>query len=87
MEREHFEKIMDGDSDLSAYQEDNALLGLKIITKYLPKRGIEGAKHDIIYSVDVDELLEAGLTEIDAIELNKLNWIIDEDCDCLACFV
>lgn len=87
MTREQFEKIMDGYSNLSAYEENNALLGLKIIAKYLPKCGIEGAEHDIIYSVDVDELLEAGIAEADAIELRNLNWMIDDESDSLACFV
>jgi hypothetical protein len=87
MKREQFEKIMNGESDLNAYEEDNALLGLKIIAKYLPRHGIEGAENDTIYSVSVDKLLKAGLTETDAIELNKLNWMIDERRDCLACFV
>lgn len=89
MEREQFEKIMSDDEldEFGAYDEDNALLGLKIIAKYLPKCGIEGAEHDIVYSVGVDKILEAGIIEDDVIELRKLNWMIDEECDCLACFV
>lgn len=66
---------------------DNALLGLNIIAKYCPKRGIEGADHDVIYAVDADELAEAGITEEDAIKLRTMNWMYDEDCECLACFV
>jgi len=85
MKREDFEIIMDGERDLVSCEGDNAFLGLQIIVKYLPKSGVEGADHDIIYSADVDKLLEAGLTEDDAIQLRKLNWIISEDC--LACFV
>jgi hypothetical protein len=87
MTRERFEEIMDGDSKLGDYDDDNAFLGLQIIRKYIPKKGIEGAEHNIIYSIDVDRLLEAGIAEEDAIELRNLNWMIDEDGDCLACFV
>lgn len=87
MNRERFEEIMDGHSKLGNYDDDNAFLGLQIIRKYIPKKGIAGAEHDVIYSATVDELLEAGLTEEDATELRNLNWMIDEDGDCLACFV
>ena len=87
MDRERFEEIMDGDSKLGDYDDDNAFLGLQIIRKYMSKKGIEGADHDIIYSSDIDKLLEAGLTEEDATELRNLNWMIDDEGDCLACFV
>lgn len=84
---ERFREIMeDEDVDFNC-DDDNAFLGLAIIRKYLPKSGIEGADHDIIYSVDVDEIIEAGITEDDAIALNKLNWMIDESGDGLACYV
>ena len=67
---------------------DNAFKGLEIIKKYFPeKRVISAAGHDIIYSVDVNELCEAGITEEDAISLRKLNWMIKPDFECLACFV
>lgn len=68
-------------------KECNALAGLKIISKYLPQKGIEGAGKDIIYSVDVDILLEAGLTKEDAELLFKMNWFIDEETDSFACYV
>lgn len=85
MDRKQLKEIMDGDSKLGNYDDDNAFLGLQIIRKYMPKKGISGADHDVIYSVDVGELLEAGLTERDAEELRNLNWMIEENC--LACFV
>lgn len=83
MNREEFEEIMNGDS--GDWDGDNAIQGLLIIIKYLPKSGIEGATHDEIFSCGVDELLDAGLTKEDAEELRRLNWMIDEDS--LACFV
>ena len=86
MERKIFEEIMskDGRSDLS--RDDNAFLGLQIIRKYCPTKGIEGADHDIIYSVGVDELIEAGITEEDAHKLRELNWMV-QDGEYLASFV
>ncbi len=87
MNRERFDEIMDADSTrLRDYKKCRILLGLNIIAKYLPNSGVGDAQHDIIYAADVDELLEAGLTEFDAIELCNMNWIIDEEGDCLAKF-
>ena len=90
MNREQFEKIMNDDdnggSKLGTIKDDNAFLGLQIIRKYLPQSGIEGADHDIIWSVDVDKLINAGITEKDAIELRALNWMI-EGYGYMACFV
>lgn len=65
----------------------NVFSGLEIIRKYLPKLGIEGAEHDIIFSATISEILEAGITEEDALKLRKLNWMIDETNTGLACFV
>ena len=66
-------------------EKDNALEGLKIIAKYLPKSGVEGASHDVIWGAGVEELVIAGITKEDAIKLKELNWMIDDDS--LACFV
>ena len=84
MDRCEFEKILSGDS--GSWEGDNALEGLKIIEKYIPGKGVEGAEHDIIYSVDIDELLESGITKEDAKELRRLNWMI-EDSEYMACFI
>jgi len=84
--REELNEVMDGKSDLSRFKDRNtALLGLNLIARYLPKSGVEAANHDVIYSVSVDELLEAGLTKEDAKELRDMNWMIEEDH--FACFV
>lgn len=84
MNRCEFKQIFSGDS--GTWEGDNALQGLKIIEKYLPGEGIRGADHDIIHSVDVDELIEAGITKEDVLELCRLNWMIEGD-SYLACFV
>jgi hypothetical protein len=87
MERKVFEEIMGGNGSVKDMSmDDNAFLGLQIIRKYCPTKGIQGADHDVIYSVGVDELIEAGITEEDAHNLRNLNWMI-EDGEILACFV
>lgn len=71
---EVFEELLDQDynSDLKG---DWVFEGMKILDKYLPNQNlIEGADHDIIYSVDIDELIEAGITKEDVIMLGKFNW-------------
>jgi hypothetical protein len=93
MTRERLEELFDDEevdycgSEISAVP-DNALAGLELLRKY--KAGgsiIEGAGHEIIYSFDIDKALKYGLTEEDAIQLAKWNWMLDKDSDCLACFV
>ena len=88
MKEERFIEILEGDSKFpkGLKGDDNAFLGLLIIRKYLPKSGIEGAGHDVIWSVDIDEIIEAGITEEDARKLRDLNWMIEEG-TYLACFV
>ena len=85
MKREEFEKIFDNED--TDWEGDNALKGLKIIEKYMSgKTLICGAGHDVIYSVDIDELIGNGITLEDAEALRQLNWMLDE-ADCMSCFV
>lgn len=87
MTEEQLQTIFD-DTD-SDWQGDNAFQGLMIISKYIsPTKQdlIVAAAHDIIHSVYVKDLLEAGLTEEDAVSLRKLNWMITEY-NSLACFI
>lgn len=82
---ERFEEIMNDDSIETIFPDDcNVVVGLNIIRKYIPKAGIEGVEHDVIYSVDVEELVNAGITEEDTTKLREINWMINENC--LACF-
>ena len=84
--REEFETIFAKDS--GNWNGDNALQGLLIINKYFHDYTIlQAAEHDIIYSVDVDEIIEASITREDAEKLRELNWHIDTDTGSLACFV
>jgi len=88
---EEFEIIMDDESGsfdnefFSNLEDDNAVLGLLLIRKYLPKAGIEGADHDVIFGADIETLVKAGITKDDALMLKSLNWMIQDDS--LACFV
>ena len=86
MTREDIDKIMDGESDFTDYEGKNrVLLGLNIIAKYIPNLDIEPA-HDLIYSAHVDDVIDAGLTVEDALELRKIGWMIDDEYDCFAKF-
>ena len=89
MNIEKFEELMSdsevGGSLLSGLNDCNVFLGLKIMKKYIPSAGIEGAEHDVVYSVDIEELIKAGISEEDVIMLNKLNWMVEDDY--LACCV
>jgi hypothetical protein len=87
MKREKFIEILDGGS--GRWEGDNAIQGLKIIEKYIdPQKThlIQAAQHDIIFSVGIDELVEAGITEQDAEELRRLDWMVEDD-EYLACYV
>ncbi len=85
---ERLMEIMHDDSIETDWEGDNAIQGLNIIAKYInpiEKSIIVGAVHDMILSVDLNTIIEAGLTEEDAILLRTLNWM--EEYDALACFV
>lgn len=89
MTENEFIQIMDDDKiscKLSDFDGDNALFGLNLIAKYLPKSGIGSAEHDIICACYVSELVEAGITKEDVIRLKELNWMVEND-EYLACFV
>ena len=95
MTEEEFRYIFDESSEYSEISGSrlrdenrcNAISGLIIIQAYCQDKGIEGAGHEITYSVDVEELVNSGISRSDAIELLKLNWMIDSDTDCMACYV
>jgi len=88
MTEEEFVEIMKDDNiEVDIRGSCNACAGLDIIRKYLPKKGIEGAAHDVISSVYIDEIVKVGITKEDAVKLRSLNWMIDENGESLACFV
>ena len=72
----------------SEWEGDNAFQGLQIIAKYIdPTKNdiIQGADHDVIYSVDGQDLLDAGITKKDLKALFKLNWSYEDSS--FKCFV
>jgi hypothetical protein len=88
MRIEEFEDIMNNeDTNVNIDNGCNACQGLDIIRKYCPEDGIEGASHDIIFSVTIEQIVLAGITKEDAVKLASLNWMIDETGTGLACFV
>lgn len=84
------DEFVEGEID-SKWEGDNAFQGLQIISKYFDISKTEilvSAEHDIIYSVGTDELIEAGLTDEDAVALARLNWMADaEESERFGCFV
>ena len=74
----------------SKWDGDNVMQGLLIIAKYFnPKEETTmiGVGHEILYSVDVQAIIDKGLTKEDAVKLRELNWMIEGEYDCLSCFV
>lgn len=85
MTAEKFIEIMEnGDVDISGI-EDNAFEGLCIMHKYVHNL-IQGANHDIIYGPNIEELIEAGITEEDVATIRKLNWMVEDE-SYVSCFV
>jgi hypothetical protein len=84
MDREKFLKIMDEEAISISEDKDDALAGLNIIAKYKPY-ALHGADHDIIYSAEIDDLIEAGIIEEDVIKLRDLGWMMDDDGDDYLC--
>lgn len=78
MNEEQFNAIFDDDKFVMT-EGDDALNGLQIIAKYFPNKTVlQGANHDIIYSVNVWEIVEAGITEEDTLELRLLGWHLED---------
>ena len=86
--KENFEEIFEITESNS--EGDKCFQGLLIISKYInPKKNkiIFYGEKDMIYSVDVNLIIDAGITEEDAILLASLNWGICDESDSLYCFV
>lgn len=83
---EEVEKIFeDGSVD---WNGDNVFQGLMIIAKYIDPKNkdiIKGADHDVIYSEDVQILIDLGMKKEEFKSLAELNWSIEDGY--LQCFV
>jgi hypothetical protein len=77
MELERLIEIMADDN--SPVDGTSVMFGLNMMIKYVPSFDVGGVGHDIIYGESVDKMLEAGLTECDAVLLRQQNWFIEED--------
>jgi len=89
MNEEKLIEIMSDDDiggELLPESKDNALEGLEILNKFANKSVLEGASHDVIWSINIDEAIENGITEEDVFKLRRLNWMLEDD-DYFACFV
>lgn len=82
MTRDKFDKIFKETE--SNWDGDNCYKGLQIIAKYT-NNVVQAATHDEVWSENVENLIDAGITEEDVKALALLNWMIDEES--LACFV
>lgn len=86
MEASELKRILDEKN--AKWTGDNAYQGLQIIAKYINPANtdiIGGAEHDVFYSVSLDKICKAGITQEDAEALAALNWMEEEGY--LACFV
>jgi ADP-glucose pyrophosphorylase len=80
MDKERFLEILNDSGNDGIIHGDKIFIGLKIISKYITNYAlIQGAEHDIIYSIDVDELLDTDITEEDVVTLRKLNWFVEDN--------
>lgn len=86
MTKEEFLERLADDSLPYEHQPKGTIDGLLIINKYIKdKELVDAAAHDQIWSVSVDALIEAGISEEDTTELIKRGWF--EDQGCLSSFV
>jgi len=89
VELETFLDIMKNDDlggeKLRDLNDCNAVVGLAIMRKYIPKLGILTAAYEVIYSVSPEDLVKAGITVEDAVYLREINWMVSEYR--MACFV
>ena len=73
MEDDDNDSVVGGRAGCAVY------LGLKIMSKYMGTADlIVAADHDIVYSVELQELLDGGITESDIIQLRKQGWHVSE---------
>jgi len=79
-------ELFENDTPSIHFEGDETLEGLNILAKYTKGSVLCGAEHDKIYSVDIEEVLEAGITDEELIRLRGLGFMID-DCSYFSSFV
>jgi hypothetical protein len=78
MDYERFEELMEEDIPYKDSISDGVIQGILLMRKYVHGTHIEGADHDVIYSIDIDPLIDAGITEEDVRTLNKMGWHVED---------
>ena len=68
------------------YQTDWIFAGLKIIANY-SNNIVTAAAHDVIYSEYIDVLIDGNIDEDEVRMLRDLNWMVDEESECLHHYV
>ena len=70
-------EVFDNKPEVDIHDIDEVLTGLLIISRYFDtdKTIVSGAVDSILYSVGIDELIDAKLTMDDLNKLSKLNWM------------
>lgn len=79
--QEFFETM--ADESISSYEGDGIYLGLVVMSRYIdPLKHplVLSSGHDEICSVDAIDLVNAGITEKEVLELKKYGWeIVDSE--------
>jgi hypothetical protein len=88
--REEIEKIFEEFEDYTGKEKgDRMIKGLNIMREACPlvevHSIIQGADHDVFYCIDIDEA-EKYLNADQVRELARLDFIYDEDNDCISHF-
>ena len=74
----------------SDWDGDNVMQGLLIIAKYFDSKKettMISVGYKILYSVDIQAIIDKGLTKEDAVKLRGLNWMIESKFNFISCFV
>ncbi len=85
MTKERFIEIFENAKRIWDDNSDNCFQGLQIIAKY-SDHIVHGAGHDVVWSEEIDTLIEYDIMEEDVVALAKLEWVIVDN-TYLACFV
>ncbi len=83
MELEQFEQIMEADYDYNDRIKDGLIKGILLMRKFCHSADIEGADHDIIYSIDCQQLIDAGIVQEDVMRLRLMGWHIQDEYLCM----
>lgn len=76
---ENFKDIMEQDYETDYDRKGcDVFDGLAIMRQYVNNDLIVAADHDIVYSVEIQELIDGGINLGDVVQLGKLGWHVSE---------